>query len=75
MCAELDIELVEFNREADHVPMLVAYPPTRAISTLVKRSKAARPTPRGASTPAPACPPYPRPSLVAVRLRRLPRRR
>jgi putative transposase len=39
VCAELDAELVEFNREADHVHLLVAYSPTLAISTLVQRLK------------------------------------
>ncbi|ASX03551.1 IS200/IS605 family transposase [Mycobacterium intracellulare] len=39
VCAELDVELVEFNGEADHVHLLVAYPPTLAISTLVQRLK------------------------------------
>ncbi len=39
VCAELDVELVEFNGEADHVHLLVAYPPTLAISTLAKRLK------------------------------------
>ena len=28
VCAELDAELVEFNGEADHVHLLIAYPPT-----------------------------------------------
>ncbi|MDQ2637358.1 MAG: IS200/IS605 family transposase [Actinomycetota bacterium] len=37
VCAELDADLVEFNGEADHVHLLVAYPPTLAISTLVQR--------------------------------------
>ena len=37
VCAELDVELTEFNGEADHIHMLIAYPPTLAISTLVKR--------------------------------------
>jgi putative transposase len=37
VCAELDVELVEFNGEADHVHLLVAYPPTLAITTLVQR--------------------------------------
>ena len=32
VCAELEVELVEFNGEADHVHLLVAYPPTLAIS-------------------------------------------
>ncbi len=36
---ELDAELVEFNGEADHVHLLVAYPPTLAISVLVQRLK------------------------------------
>ncbi|MBS4730102.1 IS200/IS605 family transposase [Mycobacterium sp. SM1] len=39
VCAELDVELVEFNGEADHVHLLVAYPPTLAISTLAHRLK------------------------------------
>ena len=33
VCAELEFELVEFNGEG----LLVAYPPTSAISTLVRR--------------------------------------
>jgi putative transposase len=37
VCAELDVELVEFNGEPDHVHLRVAYPPTLAISTLVQR--------------------------------------
>ncbi|MGH3970225.1 MAG: IS200/IS605 family transposase [Mycobacterium sp.] len=39
VCTEFDVELVEFNGEADHVHLLVAYPPTLAISTLVQRRK------------------------------------
>ena len=39
VCAELDVELVEFNGEADHMHLLVAYPPTLAISVLVQRLK------------------------------------
>lgn len=39
VCAELNVELVEFNGEADHVHLLVAYPPTLAISVLVQRLK------------------------------------
>ena len=35
VCAELDVDLIEFNGEADHMPVLVADPPTLAISTLV----------------------------------------
>jgi putative transposase len=38
-CDELDTDLVEFNGEADHAHLLVAYPPTLAISTLVQRLK------------------------------------
>ncbi|ETB33334.1 transposase, partial [Mycobacterium avium subsp. hominissuis 10-5606] len=52
VCAELDVELVEFNGEADHVHLLVAYPPTLAISALAQRLKAAPPTPFGANSPA-----------------------
>jgi putative transposase len=37
VCAELDVELVEFNGQADHVHLLVAYPPTLPISTLAQR--------------------------------------
>jgi putative transposase len=39
VCAELDVELVEVNGEADHVHLLVAYPPTLAICALVQRLK------------------------------------
>ncbi len=39
VCAELDVELVEFNGQADHIHLLVAYPPTLATSTLVQRLK------------------------------------
>jgi putative transposase len=39
ICAELDVELVEFNGETDHVHLLVAYPPTLTISLLVQRLK------------------------------------
>ncbi|GFG83268.1 IS200/IS605 family transposase [Mycobacterium paragordonae] len=38
-CTELGTELVEFNGEADHVHLLVSYPPTLAVSTLVQRLK------------------------------------
>ncbi|MDT5364746.1 MAG: REP-associated tyrosine transposase [Mycobacterium sp.] len=37
--ADLDAELVQFNGEADHVHLLVAYPPTLAISALAQRLK------------------------------------
>lgn len=36
---DLAAELVEFSGEADHIHLLVAYPPTPAISTLVLRLK------------------------------------
>ena len=39
VCTELNVELVEFNGEADHLHLLVAYPPTLAISVLVQRHK------------------------------------
>jgi putative transposase len=39
VCAELDTELLEFNGEADHVHLLIAYPPTLSTSTLVQRLK------------------------------------
>ena len=39
VCAELNAELVEFNGEADHVHLLVSYPPTLAISTLIQQIK------------------------------------
>jgi putative transposase len=39
VCADLDADLVEFNSEADHVHLLVAYPPTLAISVLAQRLK------------------------------------
>lgn len=39
VCAELEVDLVEFNGQADHVHPLVAYPPTLAIATLVQRLK------------------------------------
>ena len=39
VCVEPDVELVEFKGEADHVHLLVHYPPTLAISTLVQRLK------------------------------------
>lgn len=39
ICADLDVELVEFSAEADHAHLLVAYPPTLAIATLAQRLK------------------------------------
>lgn len=37
--ADLEVDLVEFNGEADHVHLLVVYPPTLAISDLAQRLK------------------------------------
>jgi putative transposase len=34
VCEKLDVELLEFTGETDHVHLLVPYPPTLAISTL-----------------------------------------
>jgi putative transposase len=39
VCSDLDAALVEFNGEADHVHLLVCYPPTVAISVLTQRLK------------------------------------
>lgn len=39
VCDDLNAELVEFNGEAHHVHLLVAHPPTLAISQLVQRLK------------------------------------
>lgn len=39
VCADLNAELVEFNGESGHVHLLVAYPPTLAISVLAQRLK------------------------------------
>ena len=38
-CSDLDVEPVEFNGETDHLHLLLAYPPTIAISTLIQRLK------------------------------------
>ncbi len=74
VCAELDVELVEFNGEADHVHLLVAYPPTLAISILVQRLKGRTAYACAANSPAPVSCPHARTPLVAVLLRRLLRR-
>ncbi len=39
ICADLGAQLREFNGETDHVHLLVHYPPSMAISTLVNRLK------------------------------------
>jgi len=71
VCAELDVEFVEFNGQADHVHLLVAYPPTLAIPVLAHRlkSRSAYALYREftASVSAPAC----EAPLVPVLLRRL----
>ena len=75
VCDQLNVELVEFNGESDHVHLPVAYPPTLAISVLAQRLKghtanAVRREYTG------VCPrPHARAPSVAVLLRRLLRRR
>lgn len=39
VCADFEAELVEFDREDDHVHLLVNYPPKVAISALVNNLK------------------------------------
>jgi REP-associated tyrosine transposase len=39
VCSDLNIELVEFNGEPDHVHLIVTYPPTLAIPVLAQRLK------------------------------------
>ncbi|MHB8300605.1 MAG: IS200/IS605 family transposase, partial [Dermatophilaceae bacterium] len=39
ICASFGAELVEFNGEDDHVHLLVHYPPTVTLSTLVNSLK------------------------------------
>jgi putative transposase len=39
VCAGLSAELREFNRDDDHVRLLVRYPPKLPVSTLVNRLK------------------------------------
>jgi putative transposase len=39
VCADFGAELAEFNREADHVRLLVNFPPTVTISRLVNSLK------------------------------------
>lgn len=39
VCAEFEVELVEFNGESDHVHLLVHYPPKVALSKLVNSLK------------------------------------
>ncbi|WP_261899351.1 transposase [Mycobacterium marinum] len=76
VCTDLSAELVEFNGQADHVRLLVAYPPILAISQLVRRLEGRPPTPRPANTPQQRCArPHARTPLLAVLLCRfLPRR-
>ena len=37
VCGQLAAELVEFHGQADHLHLLVARPPTVAVSTLVQQ--------------------------------------
>ena len=37
VCAENNVELVEFTGEPDHLHLLAAYPPTLSISVLAQR--------------------------------------
>ena len=60
--SDLDVELVEFNAETDHVHLLVAYPPTMAISTLAQRCGTN--SPAAASVPACAATSGRRPTLL-----------
>lgn len=39
VCKDFEAELVEFNGEADHVHLLVHYPPKVSLSTLVNSLK------------------------------------
>ena len=39
VCADFEVELREFNGEADHVHLLVNYPPKVALATLVNSLK------------------------------------
>lgn len=41
MCHDFEADLVEFNGEADHVHLLVTYPPKIALSRLVNSLKGA----------------------------------
>ena len=52
VCADFECELVEFNGEANHVHLLVDFPPKVALSKLVNSLGHARPLrglPRGPS--------------------------
>jgi REP element-mobilizing transposase RayT len=75
VCSAFDEELVEFNRETDHLHLLVAQPPTLAISKLARRLKRPHGLRRAARIHRRL---YPRPNawppLVAVLLGRLLRR-
>lgn len=39
VCADFDVELVEFNGEGDHVHLIVNFPPKVALSKLVNSLK------------------------------------
>ena len=70
--AALDVELVEFNGEADHMHLLGGYPPALAISTLVHRLKGRTAYAVRHAFTRPLRPrPHARTPLLAVPLRRL----
>lgn len=35
MCADFEVELVQFNRDGDHVHLLVPFPPNISLTKLV----------------------------------------
>ena len=51
VCADFEVELAEFNGEADHVHLLVNFPPKVALSKLVNSLKASRPAGCARSSP------------------------
>jgi putative transposase len=42
VCADFEAQLVEMNGEAEHVHLLINYPPKRSVSSLVNRRKGVR---------------------------------
>ncbi|MDD4867382.1 MAG: transposase [Mycobacterium sp.] len=57
VCDQLDVELVEFNGETDHVHLLVAYRPPSRFPLSHNASKAAPPTRCHANSPVRVCAP------------------
>lgn len=39
MCADFEVELVQFNRDGDHVHLLVHFPPNISLTKLVNSLK------------------------------------